>query len=115
MTDTQKTKFVWLCVTLAVMLFLPFAVAKLASECAGMALCMMVFFIVNPLYSAVLGFVCGKNIREMWWQPLVAAVAFLAGVWAFYDMGEMWFIAYAAVYLVIGWGAMGLGKCLLRA
>ena len=35
------------------MFILPFAVAKLASECAGMALCMMLFLVINPLYSII--------------------------------------------------------------
>lgn len=36
----------WLVATVAVMFALPFAVARFASECSGMALCMMLFFIV---------------------------------------------------------------------
>ena len=46
------------------MFILPFAVAKLASECAGMALCMMLFLVINPLYSIILGIISGKNIKN---------------------------------------------------
>lgn len=115
MNKIEKTKYVWLGVTVAVMFLLPIVVATLASECAGMALCMMLFFVINPLYSAILGFVCGKYLREMWSLPIVSAVVFLAGVWIFFDPGEVWFIAYAAVYLVIGSFTMWIGNRLTAA
>lgn len=38
----------WVAVTIAV--------DRLASECSGMALCIMLFLMVNSVYSAVLGF-----------------------------------------------------------
>lgn len=91
---------------MAVMFLLPFAVARLASECSGMALCMVLFFIINPIYSAILGFNCGKNIRRMWNLPLVSSIAFLAGTWLFFDIKEVWFLIYAAIYLALGWIAM---------
>lgn len=100
----------WLCITLAVMYLLPFAVARLASECSGMALCMLLFFFVNPVYSAVLGYCCGSNVRRMWNLPLIAAVAFLSGAWLFFDIREAWFLVYAVAYLAIGWMAMGLAR-----
>ena len=88
------------------MFFLPFAVAKLASECAGMALCMILFFVINPIYSVILGVVAGREIKTLWNLPLISAVAFLAGTWMFFDIHEPWFIAYAAAYLCIGVVAM---------
>lgn len=104
----------WLAITIAVMLLLPFAVVRLASECSGMALCMILFFIINPLYSAILGYRCGKDVRRMWNLPLVSAIAFLAGTWIFFDIHELWFIAYAVVYLIIGYVALFISKYLNR-
>ncbi len=103
---------IWIAVTVAVMFALPFAVARLASECSGLALCMILFFIVNPIYSAILGCYCGKDIRRMWNLPLVSSIAFLAGTWLFFDIKEVWFIIYASVYLIIGWTAMGITRYL---
>ncbi len=40
----------------------------------------------------------------------VSSVAFLAGTWLFFDIRELWFIIYAAVYLIIGLVAMGIRK-----
>lgn len=100
----------WLSTSLAVMFILPFMIARLASECSGMALCMILFFIINPVYSAILGYRCGKDVKRMWNLPLVSAIAFLAGTWLFFDIKEPWFIVYAIVYLAIGWIAMGISK-----
>lgn len=108
--ENKRTIIIWLSVTIIVMFALPFAVAGLASECSGMALCMMLFFIVNPIYSAILGYRCGKDIKKMWNLPLVSALAFLAGTWIFFDIHELWFIVYATVYLAIGWIAMAISK-----
>lgn len=108
--EGRKVIITWITITVAVMFAFPFAVARLAPECSGMALCMILFFIVNPIYSAILGFRCGRDIRRMWNLPLVSSIAFLAGTWLFFDIKEVWFIIYASVYLIIGWTAMGISK-----
>ena len=110
MITYNRQLIIWLSVTVTVMFVLPFAVARLASECSGMVLCMMLFFIINPIYSVILGFNCGKNIRRMWNLPLVSAIAFLAGTWLFFDIKEIWFLIYAAIYLALGWIAMFIRK-----
>lgn len=112
--EEKKAITMWLAITIVVMLLLPFAVVRLASECSGMALCMILFFIINPMYSAILGYRCGKDVRRMWNLPLVSAIAFLAGTWIFFDIHELWFIAYAVVYLIIGYVALFISKYLNR-
>ncbi|MDE6536839.1 MAG: hypothetical protein K2M13_02200 [Muribaculaceae bacterium] len=112
--EEKRTLMIWLAVSILVMFALLFAVARLASECSGMALCMILFFIINPIYSAILGYRCGKDVGRMWNLPLVSAIAFLAGTWIFFDIHELWFIAYAGLYLVIGYIAMFISKYLNR-
>ena len=109
---SNEIHYIWIAITVAVMFALPFAVARLASECSGMALCMLLFFIVNPIYSAILGYRCSKDIRSRWYLPLISSTAFLAGTWLFFDIKESWFIVYASVYLCIGWITMGIGSYL---
>ncbi len=108
--ENRRIIITWIAITVAVMFVFPFAVARLASECSGMALCMILFLIINPIYSAILGFRCGRDIRRMWNLPLVSSIAFLAGTWLFFDIKEAWFIIYASVYLIIGWTVMGISK-----
>ncbi len=112
--ENRRLMITWIAVTIIVMFVLPFVVARLASECSGMALCMMLFFIINPIYSVILGFKCGKNIRRMWNLPLVTSIAFLAGAWLFFDIKEIWFLVYAAIYLGLGWIAMLVRKYLIK-
>ena len=89
MSEASNRKLLsWIGITLAVMFILPFAVAKLASECSGMALCMMLFFVIDPIYSIILGIVAGRNIKALWNLPLISPVAFLAGTWLFFDIHE---------------------------
>lgn len=102
----------WLAATVAVMFVLPFTIARFASEDSGMALCMLLFFVVNPIYSAVLGYRCGRNVRQMWALPLMSSMAFLAGTWLFFDIREVWFVIYAVTYLAIGWVTMGISNYL---
>ena len=51
----------------------------------------------------------------MWNLPLVSSIAFLAGTWLFFDIKEVWFLVYAAVYLVIGLTAMGISRYIKKA
>lgn len=45
-------------------------------------------------------------MKHLWSLPIVSAALFLIGTWIFFDMGEMAFILYAVVYLVLGIVAM---------
>ena len=96
------------------MSILPFAVTRLASECTGMALCMMLFLVVNPIYQIVLGVAAGRDVWALRNLPFVSVVAFLAGAWLFFDIHEPWFVAYAAVYLCIGVASMLITALFLK-
>lgn len=92
----------YLLLIVAVMFLLPLAAAKLAPADAGMALCFILFFAVNPVFSIVMGILSGINTRRLWYMPIVSAVVFLLSTWLLFDIGEMAFVIYAAVYLTVG-------------
>ena len=73
---------------------------------AGMAICFILFFAVNPLYAALSGAFAGKNIKQLWVLPIITAGLFLAGAWLFFEMGEPAFLLYCGCYLIIGIVAM---------
>lgn len=99
----MKKKFIfWIIVTAAVMLALPGLMASFVKSDAGMAACLLLFFVVNPIYSLVVGAFAGKDVRHMWSLPVISAVLYLSGAWLFFGMGEMAFILYAGVYLMTG-------------
>lgn len=89
-----------------VMLVFPWLAVTFVKADAGMAVCFLLFFAVNPLYSVLIGAYAGKDIRRLWNFPVISAVMFLIGTWIFFDMGETAFILYAAAYLALGIVAM---------
>lgn len=98
----MKTKFLeWLAGSAAIMLLLPWVAVTFAKSNAGMAVTLLLFFAVNPIYSITLGAFAGKHIKVMWSLPVIAVLLFLLGTWIFFDPGEGAFVIYAGVYLVI--------------
>ena len=102
----KKSIILWLAASAVVMLAFPWLAVTFVKGDAGMAVCFLLFFAVNPLYSVIIGAFAGKDIRHLWSLPVISAVLFLIGTWIFFDMGETAFILYAAVYLVLGIAAM---------
>ena len=88
-------------ISVLLMIGCPFIAVKFASD-AGMAVCFLLFYAVNPLFSVFCGIFSGADIRRMWSLPLINAVLFLAGVWIFFDLGEPAFLLYSAIYLGLG-------------
>ncbi len=98
----KKNTILWMAASAVVMLAFPWLAVTFVKGDVGMAVCFLLFFAVNPLYSAIIGTFAGKDIRHLWSLPVISAVLFLIGTWIFFDMGETAFILYAAVYLALG-------------
>ena len=98
----KKNIILWLAASAVVMLAFPWLAVTFVKGDAGMAVCFLLFYAVNPLYSVLIGAFAGKDIRPLWSLPVILAVLFLIGTWIFFDMGETAFILYAVVYLVLG-------------
>ena len=95
----------WTAAAAVLMVGLPWLAVAFAGD-AGMAVCFLLFFAVNPVFSAACGVAAGKNIKQLWALPVIAAGLFLAGVWIFFEMGEPAFLMYAGCYLLIGLAVM---------
>ena len=113
MEKKNSSALLWIAVTAAVMLLLPYLAVTFAKGDAGMAVCFLLFYALNPVYSVVAGIYAGKNSRQLWCLPVVTASLFLIGTWIFFDMGETAFVLYAGIYLILGMCAM-LGSALIR-
>jgi len=101
----MKKMIAWIISALILMIGFPWLAVTFAGS-AGMAICFMLFFAINPIYAAVCGVFAGKNIQQLWALPIIAAGLFLAGAWLFFEMGETAFLLYSGCYLVIGSMAM---------
>lgn len=95
-----------LAVTAAIMLLLPWLAVTFVKGDNSMAVCFILFFGIDPLYSLISGALAGQNVKQLWCLTIFPPLLFLAGVWIFFGMGETAFVLYAAVYLVIGLLAM---------
>lgn len=95
----------FLMAAVVVMIGFPWLAVTLAGD-AGMAVCFILFFAVNPLFAAVIGFFAGRQVKRFWWMPIATPGLFLAGVWCFFELGEPAFLLYSGCYLVFGVTAM---------
>lgn len=89
-----------------VMLILPWLAVAFVKGDNAMAVCFILFYVVNPIHSIIAGIYAGKDSRDLWGIPLISAILFLIGTWISFGMGENAFIIYAAVYLILGVLAM---------
>ena len=102
----KKNFIFWSAVSAVLMLVLPWLASTFVKEDAGMVVCLLLFFAVNPLYSVLIGVFAGENIKSLWSLPVLSALFFLLGTWAFFDIGERAFLLYAGAYLILGILAM---------
>lgn len=102
----KKKLWCWNAASVVLMVLLPWLTVHLVRGDAGMAVCFLLFFSVNPVYALAAGWAAGKQVRVLWSLPVVTAALFLAGAWLVFDMGERAFLMYAGVYLLLGLAAM---------
>lgn len=103
----------WTIMATALMIGCPWLAVTFAGS-AGMAVCFLLFFAVNPCFCVLCGVFAGKNIKVFWVLPIISAVLFLAGTWIFFDPGETAFLLYCGIYLLIGIVAMMLTAAIQR-
>lgn len=99
----KKNKLLfWLLLSAVIMLLLPRLTYQLAPALlpadSGIAVAMLFYFIVNPLYAALAGFYAGKDRKTLWVSPVLVPILFLLGVW---NTGT-WLLVLSGCYLVIG-------------
>ncbi len=102
----MKRFFLLFSLSAFIMFALPWCAVTFVKGDAGMAVCFILFFAVDPVHSLILGVFAGMDIKTMWCLPILSAVFFLAGTWIFFDPGETAFLLYAAIYLALGLAAM---------
>ena len=102
----KKSPILWLLLSAAVMLLLPWLTVTVIRSDAGMTAVLLLFFAVNPGYSLAAGHYAGKQIQCLWWVPGVSAVLFLVGAWLVFEPRESAFWTYAGAYFALGMEAM---------
>lgn len=100
----------WLIISFAVMALGP----KLAAMTNSMALVFILWYALFPIYSALIGFKAGKDVRAMWLLPILSAAFFLLGPLMFFDIGDRFYWICAGVYLAIGILSMAVSNGISR-
>lgn len=101
----MKKLLCWMFASMVLMLGCPWLAVTFAGT-AGMAVCLVLFFGANPVFSLLCGAAAGKDVRRLWPVPILNAASFLTGAWIFFEMGEPAFLLYGGIYLIIGLAAM---------
>lgn len=102
----KRKLWCWNAASVVLMVLLPWLTVQLVRGDAGMAVCFLLFYAVDPVYALAAGWAAGKQAKALWSLPVAAAALFLAGAWLVFDMGERAFLMYAGVYLLLGLAAM---------
>jgi len=111
----MKKRFLcWLAASAAIMLMLPYLAVTFVPGDGGMAVCFLLFYVINPVFSLAVGFSAGRSWKQLWILPVLSPLFFLAGTWVFFGMGEPAFLLYAGIYLALGFAAAAVSG-LLRA
>ena len=95
----------WLLVAVFLMIGCPFLAVTFATE-AGMGICFILFFAINPLFSVISGIWAGSPDRRIFAVPIITALLFLVGVWSCFNTTEPLFLIYGIIYLLLGAIAM---------
>jgi hypothetical protein len=95
--------------SLIMMFILPLLlIAFVKHSDAGMAICFLLFFVINPLYALFVGAFAGNHIKVLWSQPILSSLLFFLGVRLALEMDIGTCTLFASVYLALGLLAMGL-------
>lgn len=104
--SVRKKSYIAIVTMLVVMLILPLIAVRIVSSDAGMALCFILFFAVNPLMVISLSVMAGTELRKLWWVPLLAAVLFPVFFSIIVTELVKDLFVYSVLYLAVGLLAM---------
>lgn len=102
-------KKILICITviLSVFLLIPTLVLTFANSDFGMGLFFILFFAINPVTIAVIGYISAAEIKKLWYMPLIASALFpLLHAVAIWDKPVWELYTYSLGYAIIGYAAM---------
>ena len=98
----KKKIFIFLTIMFIVLFILPFILINISKSHEFMGIMIMLFFVVNPITTAIINSMIGKDIRKLWWVPILFCVSFLLSYWLILEEIILDLIIYALFYLIIG-------------
>lgn len=98
----KKELVFWSVLSALIMLVLPWVCVTFVHSDGAMAVCLLLFYLINPVYSVIAGVFAGKQMKRLGALPFISSILYLFGVWIFFDVRETAFIRYAVMYLMLG-------------
>lgn len=86
-------------IIIVTMLIVPLVAIHTVKADAGMLVAMMLFFIVYPIVSVVVGILAGRDITFFWFSPILVAGLFWVFSCLVYEPAFP--IVYSAIYLAV--------------
>ena len=99
---------------IVVLLILPLIFVNLAKPHDAMGLMMILFFAVNPISSVAISSLVGKDVKKLWWIPILFAFVFLFSYWLVLKEIVLDLTIYAIIYTLIGYVAMAVSWIVTR-
>ncbi len=97
-----KKKCICGLISAIIMLCLPLLTVTFLNNENGLAVFMLLIYVVNPITVMGIGIYSGKQINTMRLQPILLTFLFIAGSLIFWKLNTPKTLTYAAIYLIIG-------------
>ncbi len=110
----MKRPVFWAAVSAFVMIALPWLFRSLIQGYLAFAAIFSLLFVLNPIYSAVVGVFAGRDMKALWYLLLLPPLFFLAGIALVFTLSEWVFFCYAALYLALGTAAMLISSAIRK-
>ncbi len=91
--------------TIALVFGIPLLAVLFASQ-SGMAICIISFYLVNPIVAVAIGVFAGFNIIKRWYACFLTGIVFIITAWSLFTLNEPLFLQYAAIYIIFSFISM---------
>ncbi len=86
-----------------ILIILPLILTSFSKPHEFMGIMILLFFIINPITVFVINFITGKDIKKMWYIPLLFSVIYLLSYWLVLWEVILDLLFYAFIYVIIGY------------
>ena len=99
-----KKKIIINSVIMIIILFiLPLILTSFCKPHEFMGIMILLFLIINPITIFIISFIIGKDIKKMWYIPILFSVIFLLSYWLVLWGVILDLLFYAFIYIIIGY------------
>ncbi|MBR6523220.1 MAG: hypothetical protein IKT39_01230 [Clostridia bacterium] len=102
-----------LIITVVLVFGIPLAAVLFASD-AGMAICILSFYLINPILSVGVGVFAGFDFRKRWFSSLYVGIIFMITVCFLLTADEPLFFLYSAIYTFFSFISMLVTSLILK-